>query len=116
MRHRNKPKILSTQRRADNATLRNLAGALILYEKIKTTVSRAKVLRIVVERLITIAKKDNLHARRRLIAYLPKMGSVRKLLEELVPRYKERQGGYTRIVKTRIRKGDGAQMAQIELT
>lgn len=86
-----------------------------MHEKIKTTVSRAKNVRTRVERLITIGKKQNLHAQRKLIAYLPKMGAVRKLIEELGPRYKERHGGYTRIRKIGPRDGDGAEIAQIEL-
>lgn len=115
MRHRMKHKQLSPSRRADRAILKNQAVALILHEKIKTTVTRAKNLRSVVEKLITIAKDQNLHARRKLIAYLPKMGAVRKLMEELAPRYKERQGGCTRVTKLGTRAGDGAEMAQIEL-
>lgn len=95
--------------------LKNQAVSLILHEKIKTTLMRSKVLRTVVEKLITLAKRQSLHARRQLIAYLPKMGAVRKLMEELAPRYKERRGGYTRILKAVPRKGDGAPMAEIEL-
>ncbi len=93
----------------------NLSVALIVREKIKTTHARAKAVRSRVERLITIGKQGNLAARRALIRVLQKEGAVRKLLEELGPRYKERRGGYTRIVKLGVRKGDGAPTSRIEL-
>lgn len=114
MRHRRKSTRLSKSSSKQKALLRNQAVSLILYEKIKTTKTRAKYLRSVVERLVTTAKDQNLTARRKLLAYLPKVGAVRKLLEELAPRYKEKPGGYTRIIKLNNRKGDGAKMVQIE--
>lgn len=115
MRHRRKKKQLSPKRVQDKAVLRNQAVSLILNEKIKTTTVRAKNLQRVIEPLITTAKAQNLTARRKLLGYLPKTGAVRKLMEELAPRYKERAGGYTRIVKIGIRQGDGASISQIEL-
>ena len=114
MRHRKKPKKLSPQRKRDSSVLRNQAVSLILYEKIKTTKTRAKILQRVVEKLITMAKTQDLTVRKKLIVYLPKMGAVRKLMEELAVRYKERPGGYTRVLKVGQRGGDGAEMAQIE--
>ena len=94
--------------------LKNLAVSLILYEKIKTTSAKAKAVRSLVEKLITRGKKNDLSARRYLIKYLPVENAVKKVMEVLSPKYKERQGGYTRIVKLGPRKGDGAQMVIIE--
>ncbi|HCE87037.1 MAG: 50S ribosomal protein L17 [Candidatus Jacksonbacteria bacterium RIFOXYA2_FULL_44_7] len=113
MRHRNKPTISSPFRRRDNSLFKNLAVSLILHENVKTTCSRAKIVRARVERFITKAKQGNLTARRALLRSLGREGAVRKLLEELGPRYKERNGGYTRIVKLGVRKGDGADISQI---
>ena len=114
MRHRNKKKILDRKIGPRVALLKNLADSLIVYEKIKTTEAKAKVLRSKVEKLITIGKKNDLYARRRLLAFLPTENAVKKVLEVLSPRYKDRKGGYTRIVKTGPRAGDGARMAVIE--
>ena len=117
MRHKKKPKQLSKKRRANHAMLKNLAVSLILYEKIKTTQARAKLARSYVERLITMAKKGNLANVRRLYSSILKKGAVRKLIEEFAPRYKDRAGGYTRIVKLgKTRKGDGAELVEINFT
>lgn len=115
MRHKKISKKLSKQKRKKQPELRNQAVSLILHEKIITTKIKAKLLRSVIEKLITTAKKQNLTARRKLISYLPKMGAVRKLMDEIAPRYKERHGGYARVRKIGARKGDGAETAQIEL-
>lgn len=114
MRHRHKSKQLSHQRKRDHIVLQNLAVSLILHEKIKTTVTRAKLLRGVVEKMVTSAKDQNLSARRSLYAQLSKSGAVQKLMEELSVRYKDRNGGYTRIIKCDNRKGDAAPLARIE--
>ena len=111
---------LSHQRKA---MLRDLATDLIIHEKITTTEARAKELRRTVEKLITLGKRGDLHARRQAVAVLrPKQANVeenqtalQKLFSDIAPRYKERQGGYTRIIKTAPRRGDGARMAVIEL-
>ena len=95
--------------------LRNLAASVLIYEKVKTTEAKAKAVKPLVERAITIAKKGDLTARRRLIAILPQKNAVKKAMEVLGERYKDRSGGYTRIVKLSHRRGDGAKMAQIEL-
>lgn len=95
--------------------LRNLAASVLIYEKVKTTEAKAKAVKPLVERAITIAKKGDLTARRRLIAILPQKNAVKKAMEVLGERYKDRSGGYTRIVKLGHRQGDGAKMAQIEL-
>lgn len=87
---------------------------LIMYERIKTTTERAKYLRRIIEKLITVAKKQNLSALRKLIAKLPKK-SAYKLYYEIAPRYLERKGGYTRVIKLPVRrKGDNAELSIIE--
>ena len=114
MRHRKKNKILDRKKGSRKALLRNLATNLILHEKIQTTEGKAKALKPVVEKLITKGKAGDLHARRELMKYLYLENAVKKVLEDLGPRYKERKGGYTRIVKLGARQGDTAKMAQIE--
>ena len=94
--------------------MRNLATSLILYEKIKTTKAKAQALRPMVERLVTVAKKNDLTTRRRLLSVLYDKKAVSKALEVIGPRYRDRQGGYTRITKIGPRQGDGADVAQIE--
>ena len=95
--------------------LKNMASSLILYEKVKTTKAKAKAIQPIVEKIITLSKNNNLTVRRRLIEKLPVKSAVSKCLEVLGPRYKERQSGYTRIVKLDSRRhGDGAEIVQIE--
>jgi len=115
MRHRKKGKTLDRKKASREAMLRNLAISLILYEKMKTTEAKAKALRPIVEKLITIGKENNLEARRKLLKYLYLENAVKKILEVLGPKYKEKRGGYTRIVKIGPRQGDGAKIVQIEL-
>ncbi len=114
MRHLNKGKILDRKKAPREALLRNLATSLVIYEKIKTTKAKAKVIKPIVERLITAAKSNNLTARRQLLKVLYHQKAVKKALEVLGPRYKDRKGGYTRIIKLNRRQGDGAEMVQIE--
>lgn len=95
--------------------LRNLAASLVCHEQITTTLPKAKDLRSVVERMITVAKGGSLHARRQLIAVLGDRPEVSKLMDDIAIRYKERAGGYTRVLKTGNRKGDCAPMAVIQL-
>ncbi len=97
------------------AMLRNMTASLINNGKIVTTVTRAKELRRVTERMITLGKRGDLHARRQALAYIYDKNAVYKLFEEVAPKYKERNGGYTRILKMGPRRGDGAEMAIIEL-
>jgi len=106
------------------ALLRNQAMALIRHERIETTMPKAKELRPFVERLITIAKRgvasaeangSSLHARRMVLAELPDKDVVGKLFETIAPRFAERPGGYTRILRVGFRRGDSAEVAQIEL-
>jgi len=97
------------------AMFKNMANALIKHEQIITTLPKAKDLRRVVEKLITLGKKDSLHARRLAFAQLRDDGMTKKLFDVLGDRYKERNGGYTRVLKAGYRYGDSAPMAVIEL-
>ncbi len=94
--------------------MKNLASSLIRYEAIETTLAKAKELRRVAEKLITIGKKASIPARRKAFDLLRDRDLVKKLFDDLAPRFQERNGGYTRIVRTRNRSGDGAVMAMIE--
>ena len=115
MRHSNKNKILDREKQPRELMLRNLASSILIYEKVKTTQAKAKAVKPLVERMITSAKKGDLNARRGLIKVLLQKNAIKKSMEVLGDRYKERSGGYTRIVKLGARQGDGAQMVQIEL-
>jgi large subunit ribosomal protein L17 len=95
--------------------LANLAAALFTHESIQTTETKAKRLRPLAERLITFAKRGDLHARRRVLGIISDKGVVHKLFTEIAPQVEDREGGYTRITKTGYRKGDNAPMAVIEL-
>ena len=96
------------------AMFANLCQALIKHEQITTTLPKAKDLRPVVEKLVTLGKRGDLHARRQAIAQIKDVDLVRKLFSTLGPRYKERHGGYTRVLKAGFRYGDNAAMAVIE--
>lgn len=96
-------------------TLKNLVASLILYEKVKTTATKAKSARPIVEKIITKAKKDTLANKRFIFAFLPQKEAAKKVLEELAKRYKTRSGGYTRITKLGHRQGDAAKIAEISL-
>jgi large subunit ribosomal protein L17 len=96
------------------ATLRNLVTNLIEKERIQTTVVRAKAARPLAERMITLGKRDSLHARRQVAAFLMTAGATRKLFTDLAPRFADRPGGYTRIVRSGWRIGDGAELAILE--
>src|SRR6185312_1635323 len=97
------------------ALLRGLVTNVIEEERITTTVPKAKAAKPLVERMITLAKQDSLHARRQAAAFLLKPDAVKKLFEKIGPRFHQRNGGYTRIVKVGWRKGDGAETAMLEL-
>lgn len=102
----------STHRRAMFA---NMAASLIEHEQIVTTLPKAKELKPIMDKLITLAKRGDLHARRQAISKIRNKDQVAKLFETLGPRYEERQGGYTRVLKAGFRHGDNAPMAVIEL-
>jgi large subunit ribosomal protein L17 len=103
-------------RRSDHrkAMLANLAASLIKHEQIVTTLPKAKDLRPVVEKLVTLGKRGGLHARRQAIAQMRDIAMVKKLFDVIGPRYKERNGGYTRVLKAGFRYGDSAPVAVIE--
>ena len=115
MRHRMNHRGFSRRSAHRKAMFENLAAALLKHEQIRTTLPKAKDLRPIVERLITLGKRGGLHARRQAIAKLGDKGLADKLLTTLAERYAERPGGYTRIVKAGFRYGDDAPMALIEL-
>ena len=114
MKHKIKGRKLNRTSAHRKALFKNLASALIEHEQITTTLPKAKDLRPVIEKMITIGKKGTLHARRQLISKLPKSTDFKKIMTELPERYKERKGGYTRIIKKGYRYGDSAPMAIIE--
>ncbi|MEN6536007.1 MAG: 50S ribosomal protein L17 [Bryobacteraceae bacterium] len=97
------------------ALLRNLVTSVIEQERVITTVTKAKAVKPLVEKMITLAKRDTLHTRRQAAAYLQTPASVQKLFEKLGTRFGQRNGGYTRIVRLGWRKGDGAEQAMLEL-
>jgi len=97
------------------ALMRNMASALVVHGKLTTTIQKAKALRPVVERLISIGREDSLAGRRRAAALLMGKEPVQRLFDDVGPRFANRPGGYTRIVRTRHRPGDAASMAIIEL-
>ena len=114
MRHKINGRKLNRSSAHRKALFKNLAAALIEHEQITTTLPKAKDLRPIIEKMITIGKKGTLHARRQLISKLPKSADFKKIMSELPERYKERNGGYTRIIKKGFRYGDSAPMAIIE--
>lgn len=115
MRHRKDGKTLDRKKGPREALLRSLATSVILYEKVKTTKAKAKAVRSLVERTITVGKEGTVTARRRVNQVVYGDNAVKKVVEELGPRYKDRQGGYTRITGIGNRQGDGAEIVQIEL-
>ena len=114
MRHRNQGRKLGRTSAHREAMFANMAAALIKHEQITTTLPKAKDLRPVVEKLVTLGKRGDLHARRIAISRLRDAELVKKLIDVLGPRYKTRNGGYTRIMKAGFRPGDNAAMAVIE--
>ena len=106
---------LSRNSSARKALIKSLLAALFTHERIETTEARAKELRKFADRMITLAKRGDLHARRLAISGIADVGVVHKLFEEISNKYKDRNGGYTRIVKLSPRRGDAAPMVLIEL-
>ena len=115
MRHKKSGRKLGRKVAHRKALMSNLAMALIFKKKIKTTDPKAKELRGFIEPLITRAKKGDLHSRRQVLKRLPHKPTVRELFDVIAPKFSDRNGGYTRIVRTVSRGGDNAQMAIIEL-
>ena len=114
MRHRKSGRRLNRDSAHRKAMFANMASALIKHEQIKTTLPKAKELRPIVEKLVTLAKRGDLHARRLASARLQDRAMVAKLFDVLAERYKDRSGGYIRIIRANFRYGDCAPMAYIE--
>lgn len=114
MRHKHGYRKLSRTSSHRKALLKNLTIALIKNNRIETTLPKAKELRKYAEKLVTKAKKGDANAHKAVFAYLQHKATTNKLVEEIAPEYSDRNGGYTRIIKTRMRKGDAAPMAFIE--
>ncbi len=115
MRHRKAHRRLNRTASHRKAMLANMAVSLITHEQIKTTLPKAKELKPYMDKLITLGKRGDLHARRQALGKLPDQAAVQKLFDTLAERYAERPGGYTRVLKAGFRYGDAAPMAVIEL-
>jgi len=114
MRHGNAHRKLNRKPEHRKAMFANMAAALIKHEQIVTTLPKAKELRPVVEKLVTLGKRGDLHARRQAVAQMRDVAMVKKLFDVIGPRYKDRNGGYTRVLKAGFRYGDSAPVAVIE--
>ena len=97
------------------AMLRAMVTYLLENGKIETTLARAKEVRSMAEKMITLGKRDDLHAKRQVFSFITKENVAKKVIDEIGPKYTDRDGGYTRIVKTGVRRGDAAEMAIIDL-
>src|SRR6187401_1760259 len=115
MRHAKAGKKLGRDASHRKALYSNLAGALITHGRIKTTVTKAKAVKPIAEQMITLGRRGDLHARRQALAYLRSQDVVHKLFSDVGPRFADRPGGYSRIVKIGPRQGDAAEMAYLEL-
>ncbi len=114
MRHRKHKKTFDRKKAPREAMLRNLVTSVVLYERVRTTTAKAKAIRPLIERLVTLGRANTVPHRRYLLRALATKTAVDKVLEVLGPRYASRPGGYLRITKLGPRQGDGAQIAQIE--
>ena len=115
MRHRNAGYKLGRNTSHRRALLRNLVTSIVLEDRVETTVAKAKAARPHVEKLITLGKRGDLHARRQALAYLQTREAVTRLFDTVAPRYGDRQGVYLRIIRSGFQRGDGAEKAFIEL-
>jgi large subunit ribosomal protein L17 len=115
MRHLVKGKKLQRDSAQRRALLRSQVTSFLEKERIQTTLAKAKAVRPMAEKMITLAKKNSLHTRRQALSYIYKKDVVKKLFKDIGPRFMERPGGYTRIIKVGPRAGDGAEMAVLEL-
>jgi len=114
MRHRVSGRLFHRTANQRKALLRGLLSSLFLHQKIETTTAKAKEVKKLAERLVTMGIKGDLHSKRVALSHLPNRAAIAKLFGEIAPRFKERNGGYLRIVKTRSRVNDGAEMAVLE--
>ena len=115
MRHRNANRKLSRNSSHRRSMLRNMVTDLLDHGRLMTTLPKAKEVRPLAEKMITLGKRDNLHARRQLQSFLLRDGVAKKVFDSIAPRFSDRNGGYSRIIKLGNRKGDGADLAIIEL-
>lgn len=115
MRHRKAGKELGRNTSHRRAMLRNMVTSLLKHEQIETTDAKAKALRSVAEKMVTLGKRGDLHARRQALAYIKDKQVTHRLFDELKDRYLDRQGGYVRITKKGARKGDGASISIVQL-
>lgn len=115
MRHRKAGRALGRTSSHREAMMRNMVTSLLKYERITTTDAKAKELRSVADKMITLGKRGDLHARRQALAFIREKDIAKKVFEELSVRFKEREGGYTRIIKCGSRPGDNAPLSMIEL-
>jgi len=115
MRHRNAGFKLGRNTSHRRALLRNLVTSVLVEDRVETTITKAKAARPLIEKMITLGKKGDLHSRRQALSFLMTDQSVTRLFETVAPRYGDREGGYLRIVRTGFQKGDGAEKAFIEL-
>ena len=115
MRHRNEGRKLSRNTSHRRALLRNLVTSLLEHGRLMTTLPKAKEIRPLAEKIITLGKRDDLHARRQVYSYLLKAATAKKVFDTIAPKFADRKGGYSRIIKLGNRQGDGADVAIIEL-
>ena len=115
MRHRVAGRKLSRHTQHRELMFRNMVVSLLQYERIKTTLAKGKELRSWADKIITLGKKGTLHARRQAFALLRNEGIVKKLFDEIAPKFKDREGGYTRVYRLGWRQGDGAPLSLVEL-
>ena len=115
MRHRNEGRKLSRNTSHRRALLRNLVTALLEHGRLMTTLPKAKEIRPLAEHMITLGKRDSLHARRQVQSYLLKAETAKMVFDTIAPKFADRKGGYSRIIRLGNRKGDGAETAIIEL-
>lgn len=115
MRHRRKGKKLNRNTSQRKALFRSLIQSLIIYEEIKTTETKAKVVKRLIDKLIAKAKKGSLHVRRQILAFLPNKKAANKLVDEIAPRFKKRSSGFTRFIRLGKRRGDNAMIVRMEL-
>jgi large subunit ribosomal protein L17 len=116
MRHMNQGRKLNRTSAHRKALFRNLVLALVQHERIKTTDAKAKELRRYADRMVTLGKRGDLAARRLAFAFMQSRDAVKKLFDQIAPRFKERNGGYTRVIKFGVRRGDAAPLSIIEFT
>lgn len=115
MKHAKTGKKLNRTKSHRKALFRNLIISLLEKGQIETTLAKAQAVRPIAEKIITKAKSQNLHSRRQVLSFLQKRETVKKLFEEIAPRYQNKKGGYTRIIRTGIRRGDCAPLSILEL-